>query len=79
MATMTQTPSEQANATLQQMRERLGHKADGMRVWVGDDGRARLYLASRGEYVEWTADGAVSTSQPRVAWGHVLSEIVEGL
>lgn len=79
MTTMTETPTQTAEATLRQMREQLGDKASSMRVWTGQDGRARLYLASRGEYVEWLTDGTVRTSQPRVAWGHVLREIVEGL
>jgi len=77
--TNDRTPTQAANATLTELCEQLGAKASGMNVWTGDDGRARLYLDSRGEYVEWLADGSVRTSQPRVAWGHLLCDIVEGL
>lgn len=71
--------TDKASAALRAMREHLGNKARGMRVWTGNDGRARLYVGTSAEYVEWTTDGHVRTSKTNIAWGHVVRDVVEGL
>lgn len=75
--TTAATIADQLAASL---RERITDSKMSFRAWSPEGADfARVYTGARSEYIEIGADGRVTTSQPRISWGHVIDEVIADL
>ena len=77
MTTETRTAKEIAAEIATAMASQINDSELAPKVW-SPDGRdfARVYTGLRGEYVHVNADGSARMSRDRMAWSHVISEII---
>jgi hypothetical protein len=64
-----------AERIVEGLRARINDSKVRYRIWEGP-GYVRIYTGIRSEYVQVEADGTATMSRDRMAWAHVIGEVI---
>lgn len=77
MTTTATSRIERANQIAQALRTVITDSKCQPRVWASPDGKqVRVYTGNRGEYLAVDAEGNVTRSQSRMAWGMQIDAVL---